>query len=215
MRVPDPPPAVRLLLSGALGVGAGLAVLALGGAHVAALVGWNAGGLFYLAWAWLTIGPLDPRDTMARARPDDPDRLTSDGIVIIAAVASLAAVALLLTREAHEGGTTKDVYAALALLSVAVAWAVVHTVFTLRYASLYYKGPHEEGGIGFNQDAPPRYMDFAYLAFGIGATFQVSDTNISTSEIRATVLRHSLLSYVFATVILAAMINLVASLVAT
>lgn len=212
MRAPDPPPAVRLLVSAALGVGAGFAVLALGGVHVALLVGWNAAGIFYLAWTWMTIGRLDAQGTMARARPDDPNKIATEGIVMVAAVASLGAVALLLTKEAHEGGTTKDVYAALALLSVAVAWAVVHTVFTLRYASLYYTPP-DEGGIGFNQQEPPRYLDFAYLAFGIGATFQVSDTDIKTSDIRATVLRHSLLSYVFATVILAASINLVASLV--
>jgi len=95
-----------------------------------------------------------------------------------------------------------------------VAWGVVHTVFTLRYASLYYTPP-DEGGIGFNQKAPPRYADFAYMAFGIGATFQVSDTEISKSEIRTTVLRHSLLSYLFSVVILGATINLVASLVAS
>jgi uncharacterized membrane protein len=214
MSVPDPPPAVRLVVSTALGVVAGFAVLALGGAHVAGLVGWNAAGIFYLAWVWMTIGPLDARSTMARARPDDPNRITTEGIVIVAAVATLGAVALLLTKEAHEGGTNKDIYAALALLSVAVAWGVVQTVFTLRYASLYYTPP-DEGGIGFNQEEPPRYTDFAYVAFGIGATFQVSDTDISKSEIRATVLRHSLLSYLFGVVILGATINLVASLVAS
>jgi uncharacterized membrane protein len=214
MRLRDPAPDVRLLVAAALGVCAGFAVLALGGVHVALLVGWNAAGIFYLAWVWLTIGRLDAPETMARARPDDPNKIATELIVIVAAVAALGAVGLLLTKEAHEGGTTKDVYAALALLSVAVAWGVVQTVFTLRYASLYYTPP-DEGGIGFNQQEPPRYMDFAYLAFGIGATFQVSDTDIKTSDIRATVLRHSLLSYAFATVILAAMINLVASLVAS
>jgi uncharacterized membrane protein len=214
MSVPDPRPIVRLLLSAALGACAGFAVLALGGAHVALIVGWNAGGIFYLGWAWMTIGPLDARGTMDRARQDDPNKVTTEAIVILAAVASLGAVALLLTKEAHEGGTTKDIYAALVLLSVAVAWGVVHTVFTLRYASLYYTPP-DEGGIGFNQKAPPRYADFAYMAFGIGATFQVSDTEISKSEIRTTVLRHSLLSYLFSVVILGATINLVASLVAS
>ena len=64
----------------------------------------------------------------------------------------------------------------------------------------------------FNQDDPPRYTDFAYLAFTIGMTFQVSDTNLKTSEIRATALRHALLSYLFGSVILAATINLVAGL---
>ena len=79
-----------------------------------------------------------------------------------------------------------------------------------RYARLYHLGPN--GGIDFNQHAPPRYSDFAYLAFTIGMTFQVSDTNLQTAEIRATALRHALLSYLLGAVILATTINLVSGL---
>ena len=34
----------------------------------------------------------------------------------------------------------------------------MHTVFTLRYARLYYIGP--DGGVDFNDDSKPRYSDF-------------------------------------------------------
>ena len=94
--------------------------------------------------------------------------------------------------------------------SVALAWASVHTVFTTRYARIYYTGPDE--GVDFNEDDPPCYSDFAYVAFTIGMTFQVSDTDLKTKEIRATALKHGLLSYLFGAVIIAAMINLVVSL---
>ena len=77
--------------------------------------------------------------------------------------------------------------------SVALAWASVHTVFTTRYARIYYTGPDE--GVDFNEDDPPRYSDFAYLAFTIGMTFQVSDTDLKTKEVRATAFKHALLSY--------------------
>jgi uncharacterized membrane protein len=87
---------------------------------------------------------------------------------------------------------------------------MVHTVFMLRYAQLYYAG--EQGGIDFNQADPPTYTDFAYLAFTIGMTFQVSDTPLRSKVIRRTALRHALLSYLFGTGILATTINLVASL---
>src|SRR5215210_5268718 len=98
----------------------------------------------------------------------------------------------------------------LGIVSVVLAWGMVHTVFTLRYARLYYGRP--KGGIEFNQDEPPRYSDFAYLAFTVGMTFQVSDTNLKTEQIRATVLRQGLLSYMFGTVIIATTINLIAGL---
>jgi len=80
----------------------------------------------------------------------------------------------------------------------------------MRYAWLYYAGA--DGGADFHQEEEPRFSDFAYLSFTVGMTFQVSDTELNTSAFRATVLRHSLLSYLFGTVIVALTINLVAGL---
>jgi uncharacterized membrane protein len=108
------------------------------------------------------------------------------------------------------------VVAALGVASVAVSWFVVHTLFTLHYALLYYTpaaaGGESAGGIGFNQHEQPRYTDFAYVAFTIGMAFQVSDTPLTTHSVRVTALRHALLSYLFGSLILAATVNLIASL---
>jgi uncharacterized membrane protein len=68
------------------------------------------------------------------------------------------------------------------------------------------------GGTDFNQRERPSYRDFAYLALTVGMTFQVSDTNLQTSQIRSTTLRHALLSFLFGAVILAAAISLIAGL---
>ena len=93
------------------------------------------------------------------------------------------------------------------------AWTYAPTVgwcfAALLYATQYYTA---DKGIDFNQDEPPRYADFAYLSFTLGMTYQVSDTNITNHAIRSTVLRHTLLSFVFGSVILATTINLVAGL---
>ena len=95
-------------------------------------------------------------------------------------------------------------------MTIALSWFVVHTLFMLRYGSLYYSEP--EGGIEFNDSGPPRYSDFAYLALTIGMTFQVSDTNLKTHALRMSALRHALLSYLFGALILATSVNLVSSL---
>ncbi len=89
------------------------------------------------------------------------------------------------------------------------SWLSVHTVFTLLYARLYYGD--EVGGIDFNEPDPPNYVDFAYLAFTIGMTFQVSDTNLTAKVIRRRALQHALVSYLFGAVIIALAINIVAS----
>jgi uncharacterized membrane protein len=97
----------------------------------------------------------------------------------------------------------------------------VHTLFTLHYAELYYgpgggdptrPGAGHAGGIDFGLDTPPRYSDFAYLAFTIGMTYQLSDTPLTTRALRSSVLRHALLSYLFGSLILGASVNLVVSL---
>ena len=94
-------------------------------------------------------------------------------------------------------------------MSVVLSWATVNTVFTLRYASLYYL---EGGGINFNDDRQPDYGDFAYVALTIGMTYQVSDTALAARSIRMTALRHALLSFVFVTSVVAMTINVVAGL---
>jgi uncharacterized membrane protein len=104
-----------------------------------------------------------------------------------------------------------EVAAAVGIGSVTAVWLVVHTVFTVRYARLYYL--NGSSGIDFNQDdGQPTHGDFAYLAFIIGMPYQVSDTDLKTRTIRGTALRQALLSFVLGTVILATTINLVAGL---
>ena len=178
--------------------------------ELAPLLGWDVAALTYIAWTFATVWPLDSEHTARQAVAEDPGRAATDVLLLSASVASLVAVCLVIVRAGDRSGAVESLQAGLSLASVVLSWAVVHTIFTLRYASLYYGGP--DGGVDFNQDDPPRYPDFAYLAFTIGMTFQVSDTNLETSEIRATALRHALLSYLFGSVILAATINLIAGL---
>jgi uncharacterized membrane protein len=98
----------------------------------------------------------------------------------------------------------------LGVVSIAASWLVLHTVLTLRYARLYYADPR--GGVGFNQDSDPTFRVFAYVAFTVGMTFQVSDTTIQKAAIGATVLRHALVSFVFDAVIIAVTVNVIAGL---
>ncbi|HZK35596.1 MAG TPA: DUF1345 domain-containing protein [Aeromicrobium sp.] len=176
----------------------------------APVVGWAAASLTYITWVWLVIWRLDAQQTALHAVREDPSRAISDVLVLIASLGSLGAVAIILVEASSAPAARGGVLAGLAVASVALSWLLVHTLFTLRYASLYYGD--EVGGVDFNQQEPPQYSDFAYLAFTIGMTFQVSDSNVGRHTIRSTALRHALLSYVFGTVILATTINLVVGL---
>ena len=177
----------------------------------APLAGWDAAAIVFSAWTWLAIASMNGAQTSTHATREDPGSAQTDLIVVLAAVASLAAVgAVLITASSGKGGA-QDALAGFGVFSVALSWFTVHTLFTLRYARLYYAG--SPGGIDFNQKTPPpRYLDFAYLAFTIGMTYQVSDTDLQTPSIRAAALRHALLSYLFGAIVLATTINLIAGL---
>jgi uncharacterized membrane protein len=178
---------------------------------VAALAGWDAAGITFLVWTWRKLWRLDQAGSRRDAEREDPTQALADGILLVAALVSLAAVAVVLATGQSSKGAGLLVNLALAVGSVVVSWAVVHTTFTVKYARLYYSGA--DGGIDFHDpSSKATYQDFAYLAFTVGMTFQVSDTEINSREIRATVLRHALIAYLFGAVILAATINLLAGL---
>lgn len=201
---------LRVLVMLVVGVGVALAVGALESWAYAPAMGWAAASLTYLIWVWSVIGRLQGEGTAAHALREDPSKGTADVLVLTATIASFAGVALILLDAADAQDGTKAAIISMALGSVALSWFLVHTLFTLRYASIYYR---DMAGVDFNEEKQPRYMDFAYLAFTVGMTFQVSDTDLRTDAIRATVLRQALLSYLLGTIVLATTINLVAGLI--
>jgi uncharacterized membrane protein len=178
----------------------------------APLVGWDAAAATFLVWVWVAVTGMSPEQTALHARRQDPNPAATDALTVAAGVASLAAVGVVLVAASSAHGSREWALAGLAVGSVALSWALVHTLFTLRYARLYHSGG---GGVDFNQDDPPRYVDFAYVAFTIGMTFQVSDTDLKTSAIRATALRQALVSYLFGAVILATTVNFIVTLAGT
>jgi uncharacterized membrane protein len=171
--------------------------------------------IIYLAWTWTLIRHMtaaQTREHACRRHEEDATRRWSHAVMLLASIASPAGVGYLLLAETSKSGDV--VAAAVGALSVVASWFAVHTVFMLRYARLFYSGA--EDGIDFNQGHDPKsqptYRDFAYLAFTIGMTYQVSDTNLKAGNIRATALGHAMLSFVLGAIILAVTINLVVGL---
>jgi uncharacterized membrane protein len=192
----------------AVGVLVTTVITVVGSWTYALVIGWISAALTYTLWVWIRIGPLDARETKEHATREDPSRGLADTLLVLASIGSLAIVGFVLVRAAAVAGSGRVILAALAIVSVSLSWALIHTLFTLRYAYLYFDDT--PGGVDFNQKNDPDYGDFAYLAFTLGMTYQVSDTSITSREIRRTALRHALLSYLFGAVILATVINLVA-----
>ena len=194
----------------------GVAVAILTGATVgwpyAPAAGWTLAAVTYLSWIWVLVGRMDATQTEKHATRhggDDSTPRMIELIVVLASLASLTGVGYLLAAESTTGG---DLAAGIVgILSVVASWFLVHTVFMLRYAWLYYP----EQGIDLNQpNIKPTYADFAYLAFTIGMTYQVSDTDLRSQLIRKTVLFQAVVSFLLGAIILAMTLNLVVTIVA-
>lgn len=182
----------------------------LAGWSYAGLVGWDVAAFALVSATWFKLWPMDGEGTARHAVREEPGRAITDLLLVGASVASLVGVGFAVVAGNNAHGAESGLLVLLAASTIVFSWSVVHTTFTLHYARIYYSGT--DGGIDFNNDDSPRYSDFAYLAFTIGMTYQVSDTNLTSGDIRRAALRHALLSYVFGVVIIAVMINLLAGL---
>ena len=201
------------------GIAAAAVVGATAGWRFSFAAGWIATATVYLIWVWASIAEMTATAIEVIVQQRHPARRPADLIILIASVASLGGVAHLLIAGSAKGPDA-TVAAAVGFLSVIASWLVVHAVYTVRYAILYYSEP--VGGIDFNEKptagidsnddrAGPRYSDFAYVAYAVGMSFAISGTNLTSWRMRRTALGHGLLSYLFGSVILASVVNLIAS----
>jgi uncharacterized membrane protein len=196
------------LVSVALGVAVAVVVGNTAGWRFA-LAGWIVTAGTYVVWTQLIVFGMDAEQTCRWATREDPTRWIADAVILSASVASLGGVGYVVaagSRAGHEALAA----AVFGILTVAASGVAVHTLYTVHYARLYYSD--EPGGINFHDPEPPRFRDFAYLAFTVGMTYQVSDTDLKKPAMRRLALKHAMLSYVFGTVILAITINLVVNL---
>ncbi|BDH57053.1 DUF1345 domain-containing protein [Tsukamurella sp. PLM1] len=208
------PPSATARAAGALAVGVvtAFAVGAFAGFGLGALLGIGVAALVFVVVGWLFLWPLDAASTRATVRRENFRPRGTELVVGVIAVSGLVAILILLLAGHTDA---KNVAAGGALLAAFAVWASLHLTYATQYAALYYGDEGDEpGGIDWGSDEPPAYRDFFYFSYNLGMTYQVSDNSVSTSEIRAVVLRHCLLSYAFGTVILATAINLVVGIVA-
>lgn len=179
-----------------------------------AVAAWDGFAVVALGLTWTTILTLKPVQICTLAQREDPSRLASLVLVLLGSAASLLAVFTLLQAAAGMHGSAKYEATMLAVSAVALAWFLIHTVFTLRYAHVYYDAQGNEKAIEWpGSDDLPDYLDFAYFAFVIGMTAQTADVNIRSRRVRRTALAHGVVAFAFNTAVVALSISVLSSLI--
>ncbi len=167
------------------------------------------GATTFVVLGWIVLWPMTAEETKANARRENFQPLAEEVSVVASALGGLLGIVVMVELGHSRAG---QVAAAIGLGGVFMTWASLHLVYAARYAFPWYE--HPNGGIDFHSDDPPAYRDFIYFGYNLGMTYQVSDNDVSDTRIRGVIVRHTLLSYVFGTVILATTINLVAGFAA-
>ena len=158
----------------------------------------------------LRLRPCTLRDAPAIQRLAGAREVAAGGLRIPHPYPDGAAEAWVLS---HRGAFQRGDELSLAIATIALSWAAVHTTFALHYAHDYYRGA-KCGGLQFpSGDAHDRadYWDFVYFSFVIGMTAQVSDVGITDKTIRRTATAHGIVSFLYNTALLALMVNIAAS----
>lgn len=177
------------------------------------MIGWDTFSLFMVVFGWITFFKTNADKIRAQAKVQDENRVVIFIIILIATLAGMTAVILLIITKT-EGKSESEYKIPIAVAGMLLSWLLIHTTFTLRYAHIFY-GNHEEkpdthaGGLEFPKEDKPDYLDFAYFSFNVGMTFQVSDVEVTSKRLRKLVLLHSLISFIFATIMIALTINLI------
>jgi uncharacterized membrane protein len=174
------------------------------------LIGWDIALVLYLVAAYHLIMRADVGRIRERAAQQDEGKVAILMLTVVAALAILAAIIIELGTRA--GRAPSQV--ALAIVTIALSWAFIHTIFALHYAHEY----HDEkragaGGLDFPGHDEPDYWDFVYFSFVVGMTSQVSDVAVTSKAIRQTVIAHGIVAFVFNTTLLALTVNIAASVI--
>ena len=210
-------PVQRLLISIMLGVVVYLFIMT-GDLDVMVkiMIAWAVFELSYIITSWIVFFRQKPAGIRELSKQEDGSRLYVFLLIVVTSFASLFTVLLLMLSK-NENNTPQFVFIPVALSGMLFSWIMVHTIFGFHYAHLYYGNDTNDStkhaeGLEFPGKEKPDYLDFAYFAFVIGMTFQVSDVQITSKSIRRLVLLHGLLSFGLNTFVVALTINLIADL---
>ncbi|ATN34499.1 hypothetical protein ACO34A_11875 [Rhizobium sp. ACO-34A] len=145
----------------------------------------------------------------ASADSDDAPALAIIAVTLLAVAAAVISLFLALSHAAVSTGWSLG----LAFCSVILGWMTIHTMAAMHYAHIFWRPSKaggkktHRGGMDFPDTEEPGGYEFLYYAFVIGMTAQTSDVAITTTTMRKATLVHSIVSFFFNTVLVAAVVN--------
>ncbi len=176
------------------------------------LTGWNVTVLVLVPMTYLWMHRLDAKRLRARYEAEDPTAPVILLTTVTGALLSVIAIVALLSTLKQVDAAERTAHTALAALTIVDSWVLVHTMFSIHYADLFYSERPGHEPLKFPETAEPIFWDFVYFSFTIGVACQTADVVTSGTNMRRTVTLHALIAFAFNLAILGFAINVSAGL---
>jgi uncharacterized membrane protein len=182
------------------------------------LLAYNLSISTYLALQLLRMVYADEAATRDLMESREASNATVLTMAVLLTACSLTGVAFMLQHSSDWTRLKANIHLGLSLLAVFLSWALLHIVFGIHYARLYYDPtppagePADRPPLAFPDDAQPDYWDFMYFSFTLAVCYQVSDITIRSRHLRRVALAHMILSFLTVTMILGLVVQIISGL---
>ena len=178
------------------------------------ILAWDAAVSVLLTLIAIMMWRTDPCETLRRARREE----TSNIVILLATMLSVAGalvdIGYGLPKSRTLSANLRLFDIAQSVAGVILSWLLLHVMYSLHYAKLYYaESGHGDANAfkkGFvfpgNQDEMD-YWDFVYYSFTIAMCFQTSDVTVTSRYMRRMTIFHALIAYFFALAILGLLLD--------
>lgn len=183
------------------------------------LLAYDLGILVYLGILAIRMFKATAEDTFHLSRQQEPKNITMLLLVLLFSTMGLIGLGLLLDHSKTWNPFLTNLHLGLSLVAIFLSWILVHTVFAIYYANLYYDEISDDDslvyqkGLNFPNQELADYWDFMYYSFTIAMCYQTSDVSIESTAMRRMTLFHSILSFMLVAVVIGLVVNVTSNLI--
>jgi uncharacterized membrane protein len=146
-----------------------------------------------------------PHETLSRARKEETSNIIILLLTILIVAGALVAIGYVLPKAKNMSQSLRIFDISQSVIGVFLAWLLLHLMYSLHYAKLYYGkiDDHDANafrkGMAFpgNKDVVD-YWDFVYYSMTIAMCYQTSDVTVISPYLRRLTIFHAIVGYLFA-----------------
>jgi uncharacterized membrane protein len=178
------------------------------------VLAWDTAVTILLTLIAIMMWRTAPAEALRRARKEETSNIIILLVTILTAAGALVGIGYGLPKSKTMSQNMRIFYISQSVIGVFLAWLLLHIIYSLHYAKLYYEEINDNDantctkGLVFpgNKDVVD-YWDFVYYSLTIAMCYQTSDVTVISPYMRRLTIFHAIVSYLFALAILGLLLD--------